>query len=173
MAISDKQDRYLRYLTGHVLPIIREYGWMVQAVFGTEDDPGPDFAYTIGLTGAGLPELVITGFPHEMAAEILNAYARRHVRDEIRPGDEVQVAPSQVKLRAVAAPGTEAGTAFALYGDRCRFVQLLWPDDKGAYPGDAGWTYPADNQPVLTTPLAEPPTGDGVIDVIDEVARDR
>jgi hypothetical protein len=145
---------------------------MVQGVFSTEADPGPNFAYTVGLTEAGLPELVITGLPHhDLAAELLNTAARLHLADEIRAGREVTEAAT-VALRAVDAPGTIAGPAFALYGRRVRFVQLVWPDQGGAYPGDDGWAL-GDAQPLFTEPLPpeDRPDHDGLVAAIDADSR--
>lgn len=127
------------YLTEQVLPIIAEHGWMIQAVFGTATDHDAPFAYTVGLTAAGLPELVVSGLPYETSGSILNDAARRHLADEIQPGATVDDIAS-VPFRAVAAPLAEVNMARNLYGlDRVRAVQLVWPDDAGNYPGDVGW----------------------------------
>jgi hypothetical protein len=136
------------YLTGKVLPIIREHGWMIQGVFPTANDPCVGFSYTVGLTAAGLPELVISGLPHETGGAILNDAARRHLADEILPGATVDDIAS-VPFRAVDAPLAEVNMARNLYGDdRVRAVQLVWPDAGGFYPGEPGWSLGDGVQPI-------------------------
>jgi hypothetical protein len=57
--------------------IINGHGWAVQYVEG-EDRP---FAYTVGLTDLGLPELLITGLPPRTAKRLLNSIAHDMVDD--------------------------------------------------------------------------------------------
>ena len=57
--------------------IINGHGWAVQYVEG-EDRP---FAYTVGLTDLGLPELLITGLPPRTAKRLLNSIAHDIVDD--------------------------------------------------------------------------------------------
>src|SRR6185295_8302185 len=40
---------------------IAAHGWTVIGGFPTPEDPGPSFAYTVGLSGKGLPEVAIYG----------------------------------------------------------------------------------------------------------------
>lgn len=164
LVAAEQRIKFREHMLARVIPVIRKHGWMVQGVFGTKTDPGPNFAYTIGLTEAGIPELVITGLPHGLATVLLNAYARRHfLVEELHAGDEVTKAPSLVPFRVVDAPGTIGGPATVLYGKHARFLQLVWPDQDGNYPGDPGWTYDGDAQPVFSTPRPDPPTNDGMI----------
>jgi hypothetical protein len=122
------------------LRIITERGWMIQGVFPTENDPGVDFAYTVGLTAAGLPELVISGLPHETAATLLNDAARHSLTAEVKPGDVLNDIAS-VPFKVAPAPRAEVNMARHLYGpDTVLALQLVWPDNEGFYPGDAGWS---------------------------------
>jgi hypothetical protein len=49
---------YADYL-GHMKTLVKDYGWAVQGVGA--DRVHPPFAYTVGLTPHGKPELVVTG----------------------------------------------------------------------------------------------------------------
>ena len=54
---------------------IDRVGWSVTMVMPTDDDPGTPFAYTVGLTGHDLPELIIAGLPPRVAHTLLNDLA--------------------------------------------------------------------------------------------------
>lgn len=120
--------------------LIAEHGWMIQGVFPTEKDPGVEFCYTVGLTVAGLPELVISGLPYETAGILLNIAAERSLGDEIKAGDVLDGIAS-VPFQVIAAPLAEVNMARHLYGfAKVTALQLVWPDDGGAYPGEPGWS---------------------------------
>lgn len=65
-------DEYLDMLRG----IIADQGWAVQYV---EHDLRP-FAYTVGLTNQGLPELLMTGMRPQRSGRILNSIAHQDRR---------------------------------------------------------------------------------------------
>jgi hypothetical protein len=140
-------DDRLRAYLDHARQVIAKHGWMVQGVFPTEAVPGVPFAYTIGLSAAGLPELVIAGLPAENAAVILNAAARTHLTRQFQPGEVIGDA-AQVPLFVIAAPHAEIQQARNLYGDEVSALQLVWPDENGHYPDEPGWTMPPDAQPL-------------------------
>ncbi len=129
------------------LATINEHGWMLQAVFGTDDDPCAPFVYTVGLTVAGLPELIIAGLPDQTAGWLLNTAAKRSLGVEIKAGDVIDDIAT-VPFRVIDAPSAEVNLARHLYGlSRVTALQLVWPDDKGHYPGDPGWSL-GDAQPL-------------------------
>ena len=113
---------------------INEHGWIVQGVVPAKDgDLG--FAYTVGLTLAGLPELVISGLWREQGQQFLNIAAQQHCREEILAGDTIEDIAS-VPFRVIDVPLAEVNTARRLYGrSRVRALQLVWPDDNGLWPG--------------------------------------
>lgn len=130
---------------------VAESGWVVQGVFPRQGHPedGGMFAYTIGLHAAGLPELILSApAAPEFLQHVLNGFAKRHLANEIKPGDrigykelevshELQVTDQQFQvIEAVNAPAYQA-EAFA--GKPVRVLQLLWPDDEGRYPGEEGY----------------------------------
>lgn len=124
----------------HCVELIAEHGWMVQGVFPTEHDREAPFAYTVGLTVAGLPELVISGLPADIAQQLLNAAAKQTLGSELRPGQTLAGIAS-VDFRIVDAPAAEVNMARHLYPDKTvRALQLVWPDEGGAYPGDSAWS---------------------------------
>lgn len=130
------------------LDLIAKHGWMVQGVFPTRNDPDAPFAYTVGLTAAGLPELVISGLSAETSCALLNNAARRSLGEEFKPG-QVLDGIASVPFRVVDAPSAEVNMAHHLYEDRdVRALQLVWPDKGGAYPGEPGWSLPDDAQPI-------------------------
>lgn len=120
---------------------ILDHGWMVQGVFSTPDDPEPSFAYTIGLTEAGLPELLIAGnIKHAVMAQLLNSAGSLHVKNEIKPGDVLdEIASMPLRVRAVKDT-LPLQQAHNYYRDPQRVrgvvsaLQLVWPDKAGAYP---------------------------------------
>src|SRR5450631_2057031 len=58
----------------HLRTLITRLGWAVQGV--ERDRIHPPWAYTVGLTPRGLPELVVTGLPLRQATGLLNGVAR-------------------------------------------------------------------------------------------------
>lgn len=131
----------------HCIELIAEHGWMVQGVFPREYDVEAPFAYTVGLTVAGLPELVISGLPADTAYQLLDAAARESLAHELAPG-RILDGIATVPFRVVEAPGAQVNMARHLYPDRrVRSLQLVWPDKDGNYPGDVLWTLD-DAQPV-------------------------
>jgi len=138
--------------------IIDRVGWAVTMVMPTDDDPGAPFAYTVGLTSWGQPELVIAGLDPVISQALLNDLARR-VYDQAarfthgqRIGDLLEGYDAVI----VDGPATDAlypGTAYARYGtDRVRLQQVVWPDPQGRFPWDAGYQYPPQVQPLLGRP---------------------
>ena len=68
----------LEYLD-QIRDLIDRCGWAVQGV--ERDRVRPPWAYTVGLTAAGHPELVVTGLPLTRAADLLIGVRRaRHAR---------------------------------------------------------------------------------------------
>lgn len=136
---SDKEVRQASYRMKQ-LTMIREFGWMVQGVFPTEQDQGVCFGYTIGLTEAGLPELLISGnLSPEALKSILNLAAQRHIRDEIQPGEEL-TGLANTSLRVLTCrPDAPVQQARNLYGKRVRVLQLIWPDKQGRFPDEEGF----------------------------------
>ena len=140
---------------GFVREIIDRNGWMVQGVNGTRLHA--PWAYTVGLTDHGLPELVVTGRRLASAGSILNGVADHTLREgQIRPGEVMHL--GDLHLEAVGLPHPEAHlfTAEAVYGPQLTAVQMVWMDDRGRLPWEAGHRGGRGGQPVLG-PRTSPP----------------
>jgi hypothetical protein len=126
---------------------VRMHGWAVQ---GVEDDRLP-YAYTVGLHGHGLPELLVTGLSHESAACLLNAAADAAVGGRVfAPGSHVAVGDGPLlEIVEVDQPDAHLNFAVALGGPDLRALQLVWADDGGGGPWAAGWNPGRRRQPVL------------------------
>ncbi len=132
---------------------VAEHGWMVLGVFASAEAPDlTPWHYTVGLTDAGLPELLVSGLGATQGQEVLNAAAARHIRRPIEPGmvDDVASMP----LKVLPGPtGEHVQQAWNYVGDpqrrdpqRVRVLQLVWPDAEGRFPGEEGFGYPPEAQ---------------------------
>lgn len=137
--ISDRMDR-----------IIAEHGWAVQGVL---PDPAAAvraaFAYTIGLSAKGLPELALAGIDPRDANSILNAAASKLMAGAPRHDGAVleQVVEGfDLMLRAMPKSGANK----YLLGAKVRYpgfsaMALIYPDPVGRWPWD-----PACSEPTKT-----------------------
>jgi len=137
---------------------IDRYGWAVTAVFPTDDNPVAPFAYTIGLTAHGYPELIIAGLDAGISQTLLNDLAKRVFDGAERFTSGQRISDLLVGYEAVIVegPATEAlhpGTAFARYGKhKVRLQQVVWPDQQGRFPWQAGYAFDPQVQPTLGRP---------------------
>ncbi|MDP9102028.1 MAG: DUF4262 domain-containing protein [Actinomycetota bacterium] len=132
------------YLTEEVLPIIARAGWLVQGVSGS--GPQAPFAYTVGLTAMGRPELLVTGLEIEAAAMLLNRFA---AGPDVEPGDVVEVDGRYVEGVHIPHPEAHLYVADDLYGPDLRAVQLAWQDEHGHSPWCKAHREGRGGQPVL------------------------
>lgn len=145
MAHDERQRRVNEYLET-LKKKIKEHGWVV---FPTKDEDGARFAYTVGLTVIGLPELLITGnLDFELHEQLLNDAAQEHLRKTLEPGDLVTDIASVIFKVAQCGPDAPVQQARNLYGDRVTALQLIWPDKNGAYPGTFRWSLKPEDQPL-------------------------
>jgi len=128
--------------------MIADHGWAVQYV---ESDNRPS-AYTVGLHARGLPELLMTGLSAEVSCRVLNSIAHMIV------DDGVVVAPAMhiyyqdrflIEVVQVEHPDVHMRFAVELFGPKVRAMQLVWADEKGRLPWEAGWGHGRRRQPVL------------------------
>jgi hypothetical protein len=150
--VADQPLKYLAVLARQDLAIA-VVGWAVTAVL--PDSGEAPYAYTVGLTETGAPELVITGLPHPIAYALLDDAAQRvrhhgtrwHHRDLV---DDLIADHDAAIIDGTANDLILAGTANARYGaDHVRLQQIVWPDPDGHFPWDPGYRYPATVQPLL------------------------
>jgi len=141
----------------HMRALINSQGWAVQGV--QRDGVHPPWAYTVGLTPTGLPELVVTGLSQVRAAPLLNGVASRLLLWQyLLPGDQLELpAGPTIEVVRVAEPAAHLLTAVDLYGTRIRALQLVHADYRGRWPWESGYRGGNGGQPVLgirTTPPA-------------------
>jgi hypothetical protein len=120
------------------------------------DHPGstrldyPPWAYTMGLTPNGRPELVVTGLLaratrllNDVVSHVLHAAAPR-------PGEQIPLRGGPViEIVEVAEPAVHLVTAIEFYGPGIRALQLVHADDRGHWPCEVGYRGVRSGQPVL------------------------
>jgi hypothetical protein len=117
--------------------IITRTGWFLQAVQG--DRLRPPWAYTVGLTMAGHPELVATGLSFHRAADLLNGVAE-HVMRAKASGEQIPLCGgSLIEIVKLREPSAHLMMAIELYGRTVRALQLVHADDRGHRPWDLGY----------------------------------
>ncbi|GAA3512777.1 hypothetical protein GCM10022234_04280 [Aeromicrobium panaciterrae] len=134
------------------LELIREkistYGWFIQYV--ERDRRRPSFAYTVGLTPMGHPELLVTGLTPRRAGNLLNPIAHGLMShdDPAYVAGERHTWPDRLTVEVVdvAEPTVHLVMANAIYGPLLRAVQLVYADDRGRWPWQVGFR---GTQPVL------------------------
>jgi hypothetical protein len=140
----------------HLRDLIAWSGWAVQGV--ERDRIHPPWAYTVGLTPHGRPELVVTGLPLARATDLLNDLAT-HVLHAQAPGPGEQIplrgAPV-IEVVRVAEPAAHLVVATDFYGPGIRALQLVHADDRGHWPWQTGYRGVRGGQPVLGARTSPP-----------------
>jgi len=142
MMTEDKRALYFERME----KIIKEHGWMVQAVFPTTDDPDQySFQYTIGLHDRALPELVSTGLPGEVGHALLNevvGVVTKRIEAGLPLLGKIEVEdwstsfyllpadPDRAQELATAARNRSQGQA--------AYLQVCWPSQDGLFPWEPG-----------------------------------
>jgi hypothetical protein len=141
----------------HMRGLIDAYGWAVQAV--ERSGIHPPWAYTVGLTEGGCPELVVTGMPATQAAILLNDFAE-HVMctRPARPGDRIQLFGGPlIEIVEVAEPTAHLLVACQFYGPRIKALQVVHADYLGQWPWESGYRGSGrGGQPLLGVRAARP-----------------
>ena len=128
---------------------IDDFGWAVQGV--ERDRIHPPWAYTVGLTGHGEPELVVTGLSLRRASALLHDVAG-HVMHAAapRPGEQIALRDGPlIEIVKVAVPSAHLVTAVEMYGPGLRALQVVHADDRGHWPWETGYRGVRGGQPVL------------------------
>lgn len=137
--LCDNPDATDEDYLARIRQTITRFGWAVQGVEG--DRREPPWAYTVGLTEARLPELVITGLDLGECTDTLNTYAGEVVRDGPPPaGTRLTLDVGlDVEVVRVVRPQEHLFTAVDLFGGSLRALQLAWADDAGRWPWQRGF----------------------------------
>jgi hypothetical protein len=135
----------------HLCEVIRDHGWAVMSFEGNRSRP--PWAYTVGLSGRGRPELVVTAMPPRRACRVLNDIAGHLLRTgepDLAAGERLP-GPENLLLEAVhvEVPSVHLTTAVELFGPDIRATQLVHADAHGRWPWRPGWQGPGGRQPVL------------------------
>lgn len=146
-------EDYMRQVRG----VITRTGWAVQGI--ERSGVHPPWAYTIGLTEAGLPEFVATGMTLVRAAKLLNEVAGHAMHaDAPEPGRRMQLRTGPlVEFVEVTEPSAHLLYAAHLYGTEFRALQVVHADYRGHWPWQPGYRGGGGGQPVLGARAA----GDG------------
>ena len=147
--MCEEPERAGKQYLNEVLDRIREYGWCVQSVLGTETRP--PWAYTAGLTAQSLPELVVTGVLPHLAAHVLNTTADQMLLSgPPEPGQRWSL-PGLPPLEAVpvSMPTAHLHTAVSCYGTEIQAVQVVHADGFGQFPWSPEYNCGQGGQPVL------------------------
>lgn len=141
---ATRQD-YLQYIES----IVAREGWAVQGV--ERDRFRPPYAYTVGLTPHGKPELVVTGMSLARAAELLNDIAVHVMHAAVpEPGERVPLIEGPaIEFVEVRVPSAHLLVATEIYGHRVRALQAVHADDHGHWPWEVGYRGVKGGQPVL------------------------
>lgn len=134
---------------------IEKYGFTVQAVFS--DGVNPGFAYTIGLTKYGQPELLVFGLPAQAAMHFLNGIVESSNFAPLSLGEDAVIddlanLPMGLRIISQAEAGRYCFQVHHRYGkERPTFMQVVLSDQHGRMPWDALYdkAYMAKMQPEL------------------------
>jgi hypothetical protein len=144
---ADSDETLEEFYARVIRPTIDRCGWYIQYV----GDPrgGPSYAYTIGLTEHGCPELIVTGVTPEEASALLNDGGELLHGRHLGHGQRVTVAGRRVEV--VELPHPEAHLLFAddVYGPDLKALQLVYADESGIWPWSRGHRGGTGGQPVL------------------------
>lgn len=134
---------------GHLRELLDRHRWVVQGV--QRERQRPAYAYTVGLPRRQRPELVVTGLPYHQAVDLLNKAAEHVLHSAApRPGEVLSLrGEPATEIVRVAEPGVHLRVAAALNGPGFSALQLVYADDRGRWPWDAGFRGGHGGQPVL------------------------
>ncbi len=153
----DHPDATYEDYLAHLRRTISRCGWAIQGV--ERSGIHPPWAYTVGLTRACCPELVVTGMPFTKAATLLNGVAD-HVMHAgpPEPGQQVELRGGLlIEIVEVTEPTAHLLMAVAVYGPRIQARQIVHADYRGYWPWESGYRGSGrGGQPVLGT-RATPP----------------
>lgn len=131
---------------------IRAYGYHITYV--TADDE-PAFCYSTGIYKTfGIPELFISSLPQNLSGELVNQYVVKFQYAAVIPlQQKIDDLSERFPVYLIDVP-TEKLQDYVLssvrvYGnDTYQYVQLIYPDTQGYFPGEAGYDY---DQEILGT----------------------
>ncbi|MEV6343478.1 DUF4262 domain-containing protein [Actinoplanes sp. NPDC051851] len=141
---------------------IQRFGWAVVHVLPADDDPeeAVAFAYTVGLTAAAHPELLIAGLPSDLGHQLINEIAGRIIEEGVRLQHGRHLPDLIAEQDVIVLQGTPTtdlwpGAALARYGrSRVRLQQLVWPSPANHFPWHSSYESADYPQPLIDAPPA-------------------
>lgn len=135
------------HIASVVVPAVRKWGWMIQWV-GPSTKEQVRFAYTIGMTDHGLPDIIVLGLPLRASAAVLNQVAELFLMLRKPYVGELHrvIRKFPVRLRRCSSTANFLGQAL-FSGDYNRHrnlrakrgIQVVLPDAKGRFIGERGF----------------------------------
>lgn len=124
-------------------------GWAVQAM--ERHRAHPPWAYTVGLTLRGLPELVVTGMAVLEAGRLLDDTAEHLVHSCVpSPGRRFGLPGGPLlEVVKVARPWAHLLVSARLFGEGIEALQLVHADGAGRWPWERDYVGVLGGQPVL------------------------
>ena len=135
------------------------------AVQGVEGDRHRSpWAYTVGLTAHGKPELLVTGLSFARSARLLDDVASHVLHAEApQPGEVVPLRGGPViEIVEVTEPTVHLAIAVEIFGPEIRALQLVHADNRGHWPWEVGFRGGRGGQPVLGVHASRQLSGGGV-----------
>jgi hypothetical protein len=134
-----------------VLRGIERHGWIVQWIANAE----PPFAYSVGMTPHGLPEVIMFGLRAETLQFFINEVCGRMLYEQVRyrHGDVItELSEGGQPLKVLDVDDTSALGAAHRFYQTVRALQLVYADQEGRFPWDEGYAFPLEEQPLLGRP---------------------
>ena len=129
-------EEYLEYLG----QTIERDQWVVQ--YG--ENKGRPLAYTVGLHGLGLPELLVTGLPEQKSKSLLHSAAHEMACHDavVEPATLIDFENGELLVEVVEVdhPAVMLKVTAQFYRHPFRALQLVWTDDERHWPWDRGWS---------------------------------
>ena len=162
LEVTGRADAHAEYMSW-VATTVGEHGWAISGRHG--DRSAPPWAYSVGMWLASqATELIVCGLPVENGASIINTIGARISGGTDFTADDVvtDVCPAALTFRPVHVSWRD-GRLFpasdAFYGMvRPPYLQVVWSDKEGRFPGEAGFSAAFDPmQPLLWLPRDDNP----------------
>jgi len=119
--------------------LIARHGHFVQSVAGSASTPA--WSYSVGLTTVLGFEVVILGLPMDTAGALINALAAKLKQCAIADGADLHgLANMPLRLMTVRAGQCELTIARRLGYVPTHVRIIQWPDPKGRFPGETGYS---------------------------------
>ena len=151
--VSEHVDK-LDAIAKRTMENIIKYGHEVRFIFPTDEDPdGCQFWYSVGRSLKYQPEFLITGpLGPTVGQWIVNQAAKLYDEAPFAAGDEL---PADTLLdgfpvRIIKVTDPEEAEMFGAteHFSDVTALQIVWPDANGKFPGEPGYKYDDDVQPL-------------------------